>query len=577
MMMNLFRSGGLGQWIVASVASLVIVVFVVEFRAARGPANAKVANDCAVRMPGVCVPSKDFYAAYGLIVPPGVSSKQVKSMKLPEQILEGLVERELLVAQAEKEGIGIGSDDLEGQLMQGRAYVSLPVSMSQMLGAQLGLCPAVSRMTGCTASAPTMRLMAVRRSQDDRFDTKKYEREVRIRTNRGPKQFRELQERELIAARMRDLIRSSVRVSREEAYSQFQKQASHATVQYVTIDREWYAKNVADVSDKAVQAWAEAHKDAVDDLWKNEKEKFVAGCQLVSEIAMPFESEVTDTQKVELRKKIDEAYKRLTKGKESFETVARDLGQSSSAAWGGRVGCLTETTNPAGKELLEALASVKPHQVSPVIETTHGFYILRSEGTLAADDVEKEGRMQLARQNGTRAIIDEGARAYADGIIKAVKSGASLDAAVAQELRKVSIGGSKQSAETAKSEDTESSAPKAPKVVTSSSFTPEGSPGPDFSPFSGIAQRAFSLDKPGAVVDSPVLAMRGPAVVVLVSKDLASREDFDKHADEIMRELQEQKGQAALEDTLARLRRALSGKIEVAAEYKNMKIRGSED
>jgi peptidyl-prolyl cis-trans isomerase D len=578
MMMNLFRSGGLGQWIVASVASLVIVVFVVEFRAARGPASAKVTNDCAIRMPGVCVPSKDFYAAYGLVVPPGVSSKQIKAMKLPEQILEGLVERELLVAKAAKEGIGIGSDDLESQLMQGRAYVSLPVSMSQMLGAQLGLCPAVSRMTGCAASAPTMRLMAVRRSQDDRFDTKKYEREVRIRTNRGPKQFRELQERELIAARMRDLIRGSVRVSREEAFAQFQKQASHATVQYVTIDRDWYAKNVANLSDKAVQAWADAHKDAVDELWKNEKDKFVAGCPLVSEIAMPFDSEVTDAQKVDLRKKIDEAYTRLTKGKETFETVARDLSQSSSAGWGGSVGCLTEATNPAGKELLEALASVKPHQVSPVIETTHGFYILRSEGTLAAEDLEKTGRLQLARQNGTRAIIDEGSRAYADGIIKAVKSGASLDAAVAQELQKVSIGaGSKASAETAKPEDTESSAPKAPKVVTSSSFTPEGSPGPDFSPFSGIGPRVFTLDKPGAVLDTPVLAMRGPAVVVLVSKDLASREEFDKHADELLRELQEQKGQAALEDTLARLRRAQAGKIEVAAEYKNMKIRGSED
>ena len=576
MMMNMFRSGGLGQWIVAGVASLVIVVFVVEFRAARGPANAKLSGDCAVRMPGVCVPSKDFDAAYGLIVPPGVSSKQLKSMKLPEQILEGIVERELLVAQAEREGIGIGSDDLEGQLMQGRAYVSLPVSVAPMLGAHLGLCPPVSRLTGCAPSAPTMRLMAVRRSQDDRFDTKKYEREVRIRTNRGPKQFRELQERELIAARMRNLIRNSVRVSREEAFAQYQKQASRAIVRYVTIDRDWYAKHVADLSDKALQQWADRHKDAVDELWKSEKEKFVAGCPLASEIAMPFESDVTDQQKVELRKKIDEAYTRLTKGRESFGAVARELSKGDSANWGGRVGCVSESSSPAGKELLEALGSVKPHQISPVIETTHGFYILRSEGILAEGDVEKEGRLQLARQHGSRALIDEGAGAFANDLIKAVKSGTDLDAALSQVMAKQAPHWARKPADGSEvSSDSETE--KAPNVVTSSSFTPEGSPGPDFSPFSGIGQRVFMLDQPGAVLNTPVLARRGPAVVVLVSKDPARREDFEKRADELTRELQEQKGQAALEDTLARLRRALSGKIEVAAEYKNMKIRGSED
>ncbi len=576
MMMNLFRSGGLGQWIVAGVASLVIVVFVVEFRAARGPAHAKLTGDCAVTMPGVCVPSKDFYAAYGLIAPPGASSKQIKALKLPEQILEGIVERELLVSQAEHEGIGIGADDLEGQLMQGRAYVSLPVSIAPMLGAQLGLCPGVSRNYGCAPSAPMMRLMSVRRSQDNRFDTKKYEREVRVRTNRGPKQFRELQERELMAARMRDLIRSSVRVSREEAFAQYQRQASKAVIRYVTVDRDWYAKNVADLSDKALLAWADTNKEAIDEAWKTEKEHFVAGCLLVSEIALPFETEVTDQAKVDLRKTIDEAYTRITKDKQSFEQVARQVSQSESAAWGGRIGCLTQASSPAAKELLEAVAGLKPHQISPVIETTHGFYILSSEGPLAEAGIEREGRLSIARRQGSRALADQGARSLAENLIKAATAGVDLDTALSQEMAKLlahPANKSKSSDEAASSKD----ADKSPKVVTSASFTQEGSPGEDFSPFSGIGQRVFALDKPGAVVQSPVMTLRGPAAVVLVSKEPARREDFEKRADEYTRELQEQKGQAALEDYLARLRRKMSGKIEIASEYKNLKIRGSDD
>lgn len=576
MMMNLFRSGGLGQWIVAGVASLVIVVFVVEFRTARGPANAKVAADCAIKMPGVCVSSKDFFSSYGLIVPPGVSAKQIKSLKLPEQVLEGLVERELLVKQAEQEGIGLGNDDLDGQLTQGRAHVSLPAAIAPTLGAQLGLCIPGGRNYGCAPSAELMRLMSVRRSSDGRFDTSKYEREVRIRTNRGPKQFRELQEREVIAERMRSLIRNSVRVSREEAFAQFERENSRAVIRYVTVDRDWYGRNVADLSDKAVLAWADQNKQAVDEAVKTEKDNFTAGCPLVSEIGMPFETDITDQAKVELRKKIDDGYALITKEKRPFEQVARQLSQTDTAAAGGRLGCLSEKSGPAGKELLEAVAGLKVGQISAVIETTHGFYILRLNGTLAESAVESEARMSVARRQGARALTDDGANKLATDLIKRVKSGAELDAALTQSLSQLSVRSSAHST-TSSNEEADSNASKSPKVVLSSSFTQMGTPGSDFSPFSGIGQRVFALPTPGSVVDSPVMTLRGPAVVVLVTKESAKREDFENQAEELMRDLRESKGEAALVESLARARRAVASKLEVSNEYKNLKVRGSED
>jgi len=575
MMMNLFRSGGLGQWIVAGVASLVIVVFVVEFRTARGPAHAKVAADCAIKMPGVCVSSKDFFSSYGLIVPPGVSAKQIKALKLPEQVLEGLVERELLVKQAEQQGIGLGNDDLDGQLMQGRAHVSLPVAIAPTLGAQLGLCIPGGRNYGCAPSAELMRLMSVRRSSDGRFDTSKYEREVRIRTNRGPKQFRELQEREVIAERMRSLIRNSVRVSREEAFAQFERENSRAVIRYVTIDRDWYGRNVADLSDKAVLAWADQNKSAVDEALKTEKGNFTAGCPLVSEIGMPFENDITDQAKVDLRKKIDDAYALVTKEKQPFERVARQLSQTDTAAAGGKLGCLSEKSGPAGKELLEAATGLKAGQVSAVIETTHGFYILRLNGTLTEPAVESEARMSVARRQGARSLTDEGANKLAAELIKKVKSGVELDVALAQSLGELSIRSSARSATS--TEEAETNAGKSPKVVLSSSFTLMGTPGSDFSPFSGIGQRVFALPAPGSVVDSPVMTLRGPAVVVLVTKESAKREDFENQAEELMRDLRESKGEASLVESLARARRAVASKLEVSNEYKNLKVRGSED
>ncbi|MGC4063233.1 MAG: hypothetical protein QM784_00995 [Polyangiaceae bacterium] len=83
-MMNLFRRGGGGQWIVAAIATLIIVVFVVEFRTARGPANSSLDGDCAIKVHSTCLGRKEFFASYGLVVPQGVPAKQNQSHAAPQ-------------------------------------------------------------------------------------------------------------------------------------------------------------------------------------------------------------------------------------------------------------------------------------------------------------------------------------------------------------------------------------------------------------------------------------------------------------------------------------------------------------
>ena len=151
-----------------------------------------------------------------------------------------------------------------------------------------------------------------------------------------------------------------------------------------------------------------------------------------------------------------------------------------------------------------------------------------------------------------------------------------LDAALAQSLGQLAIPSSAPSAASA-TEEAEPNASKSPKVVLSSSFTLMGTPGSDFSPFSGIGQRVFALPTPGSLIDSPVMTLRGPAVVVLVTKESAKREDFENQAEELMRDLRESKGEAALVESLARARRAVASKLEISNEYKNLKVRGRED
>lgn len=576
-MMNLFRRGGGGSWIVAAIALLVSVVFVVEFRAARGPTEAKVAGDCAARVLGYCASHKEFFAAYGLIVPQGLPGKKVKAMKLPGAILEGLVERELLVAEAHKLGVGIGDDDLDVELTHGRAEVSLPVAIAPVLGARLGLCLPSNDRYSCSAEAPMVRLLPVRRHQDDRFDNKLYERVVRNVTNRGARQFREMQQREEIASRMRALIAGQVRVSREEGWEAYSRANSKAVVKYVILDRSWFGRYVADTSAAAIESWVNDNKEQVDSAYSTDKAKYSKDCPLVSEVVFPFAPDATDEQKSTLRTEADTAYRRISKDQEPFEVVARQMSQDESALVGGSIGCLDASYGPDVKELLDAIAGLKPGQISAVLETSHGFHILRLDGRLAESDVDVYGRMATGRRLAVRFLADEAMRKFAEGLIERAKAQGDLDKALEQQLSELFTLPNQQAGKKTSVGTRALEAEEAPKVETSPPFTIDGAPSLEFSAFSGVGSQVFALDKPGELVPAPVVLSRGLSVVMLSSKSPADRKEFETSASSTLASLREAKAHDALVNYVARLRKQASHQIEVDASLNDLKIRGVDD
>src|SRR5437868_5731816 len=198
-MLSFCRSGGIGNVVVAGIAFLIIVVFAVEFRQGRNGPTAKLSRECAVAYDGYCVDAKEYYAAHGLIVPRQVEAKVSKKYGLNQKVLDGLVERELLVAEAKKLGLRVGEEALEADLMAGRVRASLPAESMSEFSAMLGLCPPSRGGYGCAPGADyPVRQLSVQRTEGEPFDYKLYERQVRMMTNRGPKEFKEMQERELL-------------------------------------------------------------------------------------------------------------------------------------------------------------------------------------------------------------------------------------------------------------------------------------------------------------------------------------------------------------------------------------------
>src|SRR5690606_22536644 len=113
----------------------------------------------------------------------------------------------------------------------------------------------------------------------------------------GPKQFKEMQRLETIAARMRQLIRSRARVSEQEAYLLWERERSQAVIRSVQARAGWMARYVLDLSDAEVDEWSLGNKEAIDTRLARVKDQFKAGCPLVSEILAEFGADASDEEK----------------------------------------------------------------------------------------------------------------------------------------------------------------------------------------------------------------------------------------------------------------------------------------
>lgn len=563
-MLRYFRKGGTAQFIVGAVVFAVIIVFILEFRAGRGPA-ASFSEQCALRVYDRCVSRKDFYAAYGMIVPDGLSAKKIRKLKLRQLIMDGLEERELLLIDAERLGISVSDSAIDDQLAAGRAHVSLPVEDGDRVSYGLGLCLPDPKAQSCRPGTEMVKFLPVRSARTQRFDYKLYARVVRSMTNRSPREFKGMQRRELIAARMRDLIRSRVRVSEAEAFAEFKRERSTAIVRSVEVKRDWFAKYVVDTSDQAVEKWALSNKKQVDQAWKSIKKNWTKSCPMLRELVVSVGEDASKDDVAAARKKIDAAAQRIKNGV-PFTEVAREVSDGAMAPIGGEIGCVGKGFEDSD-QLLKAAAQLKPGQVSPVLRNARGFMLLQLVGRVGAADLETAGRHFAARGLEMDFTAEQAANQFASNLVAAVKSGQSLEDATKALVKKTLADASTQGGAASKNSSHASAAwaptddPDAPKQVISSPFNQTGHPIADAGPV--LAARAFQLKKPGDVVGKPIKTRSGVAVVQLKEKDLATRAEFNQHRPELMRSLLEAKQADALDRYMKQLKKAAEGKVRI--------------
>jgi peptidyl-prolyl cis-trans isomerase D len=244
-MLHVFRSRGLSSVVYGVIIVAIILVFVIQFNPSAGKRTASLDEQCAARVGGWCINPKDHLAAFRILIPRGpqgeLETQKAKQMGLLRVSLDGLVERELLVNEANRIGITVNDEEVTDEIFNGFIHVSVPSD-------DPGLSQQLNVMDGKVYAG-------FRDPKTKRFEVKVYERSIKALVGRSPSEFREEQARELLAAKVRDIVRTPVRVSEVEALDSYVDEKSTATLTYLQVRQSWATKYAVPVSAADLAAW----------------------------------------------------------------------------------------------------------------------------------------------------------------------------------------------------------------------------------------------------------------------------------------------------------------------------------
>lgn len=537
-MIRSLRESFLGQLFLGGV----VIAIILAFALTGSSGSATVISDCAVEVGRHCVPPKAFQASYGLLTSIGINEKAAKSLNLRMQVARGLAEREVLLDKARELGISTSEADVDVELAEGRTRVSIPAAGAERLALSLALC--VDGPSGCAPGTLGLRSIPVKK--DGVFSYDRYKRMVRVATGRSPGHFKEAQQAELTAERVREFYRSQVKVSEEEAFLAYKRARSQATARVGRVPAAWFARYVVTPSQEAIEAWALENAALVDAGVKEREAGYKDGCPLVSEIrlapadplalAAPGSAKEEDPAKL-----LGELRNRLKTGAD-FEALARRYSSADSAAYGGALGCLDENYGPLADTLLGGLAELStPGALSEVMMTSEGPVLLRVDGFVSAENRAELLRRDVARRLAIDALAREEARKFAQALIEKLQAGEPLaeanEALLTEAAARGPLGGRDNPALTVETR---------PTTDISRPFTISQNPVP--SARGGVlpAKLVFDLQDDDDVVAEPIETEQGYAVLQLKEKDLATREKFAEDRERVLSALVSRKAEEAL-------------------------------
>jgi peptidyl-prolyl cis-trans isomerase D len=508
---------------------IVIAVFIINFGpqsrggGCDGPASA--GDHYAAKVSGDVISTSDF--RYGFLVLGGAQypSQIAKQQRLKETVMDKLIERELLAQEAERLGYVVTEEEVEDLIAD-----------AKMIG--LGYPRAVTRV-----------------QKDGKFNYESFKNFVQYELSLNPKTFIDEQKRELLASRVRDLMRAGVKVSLEEVKADFDRKGRQVNLEYVRFSNRKYEPSVI-ISDAELTDYAAKNEAKLRELFEQKKFMYekVPKEVRVRQILVKVGTGTAASDTAHAQRKADQLAAKL-KGGEPFVKLSKEVSDDpASKAKGSDLGWRRKGASGLETADDDKLFAAKAGEVVGPVKTKDGFVLLLAEASREGDLPFDKVKLDLADEKIRQEKAGLMAKADAEAALAKAK------AARGKALKDVFPGKSASATKSAKPDDnsddktedkSDAAADNVPRAEETGLFSRrggrEGAIVEGLGVSNALSKAAFELT-PEAPVAGPFEIAGSYVVVRLKERKEPDAAEFEKKKLELQRDAELTKWMEVLTD-----------------------------
>jgi peptidyl-prolyl cis-trans isomerase D len=392
------RQNKVMQVIVYSMFGIIIVVFAISFGPGAWGQGGLTTATHAAKVNGTIITATEFERAYGDYLEryrratgESLNHEQARAMGVRRQILDSLVDRQLVVAHAERLGIQVPDAEVSRTIREIEAFRT-----------------------------------------DGRFDQELFDRYVRNVLGTSTGRFFERVREDLLHERVLAAVRSGVKVAPGEVWARYVEENDQIDLEYVRLSPVQYRAK-ATPTDAQVQEVLSTRRDEVEAYYERNAFRYERQERVrARHILISAGDEATEEERAEARSKAESLLERARAG-EDFAALAEEHSDDpGSRSRGGDLDWF-----PRGQMVPpfeQAAFSLEAGEISDVVETPFGFHVIRVEEHQAAhveslDEVQED----IARDILKSELAKDLARAEAEAILAEARTGRTLADVVGRE------------------------------------------------------------------------------------------------------------------------------------------------
>ena len=471
---------------------LLSAVFALQFGGGQAEGCAAGGTTYLARVYDQTLSRGDFEAAYAVANFGRLPEETQKSMRLPELVLDGLIDRTLLAREARHVGFDVSQEEVMARFVNdGVILLSLGVGAAPML--------------------PQGEIPVSFADKEGAFNKDLAERYIQNGLRRSVGEFADAQVDEYLAAQMRELVASTVNVSEGEIWDYYVRENDNAKISYARFSPAYYIKQKPDTSEAALAAWIEANEERLAAEYETNKHRYTNLEKQVRarHILVKAGSYASPEQKAEAKKEAEALRARAAKGQDFAELAREHSGDQITAKNGGDIGFLRKGTMPDPFD--EALFAMEIDEISEIVETPYGFHVIKVLAIREGDVPLEEAKRELAESLYRVDWLEARAREAAATTLASWRQSKDDDA-VSQKL-----------AAAAKKKGGESAL--APSLEETEEFGRADTPVPGLST-AALLEAVFALPEDDAFPTSPVKLGREWVIFRLIDRKRPDEEAF---------------------------------------------------